>query len=533
MTAALLILVPLAVHCYFAICIQTMARKTGTPDGWMGWVPILNIYVLCKIAGKPGWWVLLFLIPVVDIVIAVRVWMAAAEACGRPGRAGVLAASLSVPLRPWGGSSAMREGSEHQSAGAQGALGWLRTALWEYRKVLPAVGLGAAIAVICILVLPGHSASAFWGLLPVVIYFTNLLRKGKRRDEAGAGRTTMDLPHPPTPQETRFLRIAEERKLLSPEDRRRLLEWRTEQRAQGQVTPVWDGVVLRGLLDADLAEQLRAEAGELDREVINGYTVLRKLGEGGMGVVWQAADPAGRSVAVKVLSREHASTRTYLTRFFREAQAAIALRHPNLVQGLQVGQDGGLYYYAMEYVQSGSVADRLEQEGRLAPEQSLRIVTDVCRGLAYAHKQGVVHRDVKPGNILLAQDGTAKLADLGLARRTDRDITTLTRSGQAMGTPDYMAPEQIRDPRQADARSDIYSLGATWYHMLFGEPPFRGLTALDVCHQHLNAPVAFPDPVAEQVPCAMQALIVRMMAKDPAARFAGAADLEEALRGLS
>ena len=436
----------------------------------------------------------------------------------------------------------MSDRDGHPPAGGRAARRRLRAMLHEYRKFLPAVGVLAAMALICMLVLPGF-LDLKW-LVPLVVVIvpaalfvgvavSGLLGKGKRGSEADAGRGMVDQPHPPTPQETRFLRIAEERKLLSPEEGRRLLEWREQKWAQGQVIHMWDGVVLQGLLDADSAEHLRGEAGDLDRETVDGYTVLRKLGEGGMGVVWQAADPAGRAVAVKVLSRERAAGRTYLTRFFREAQAAIALRHANLVQGLEVGQDSGLYFYAMEYVQGGSVAERLEKAGRLTPAQSLRIITDVCRGLAYAHQHGVVHRDVKPGNILLAEDGTAKLADLGLARRTDSDMTALTTSGQTMGTPYYMAPEQIRDPRQADARSDIYSLGASWYHMLVGQPPFRGLTALDVCHQHLNAPVDFPDPVAEQVPTAMQALIVRMMAKDPAARFASAAELEAALRSLN
>jgi tRNA A-37 threonylcarbamoyl transferase component Bud32 len=336
----------------------------------------------------------------------------------------------------------------------------------------------------------------------------------------------------PSPPESRFLRIARERGLLSRADCRRLVQWRAQRRDQGRFVTIWDGAVLEGLLDADVAEGLRAEAGELDREAIDGYTVVRKLGEGGMGAVWQAADTAGRTVALKVLSREHASARTYVTRFFREAQAAIGLRHPNLVQGLRVGEDGGLYYYAMEYVPGGSVAERIGRGGRLMPPDCLRIVTDVCRGLAYAHRQGVVHRDVKPANIMLAKDGTAKLADLGLARRIDSDATALTASAQALGTPHYMAPEQIEDARRADARSDIYSLGATWYHMLFGEPPFRGPTALDVCHKHLNSPVEFPDPVARQVPAPVQTLITRMMAKDPAERFASAAELEAALGGL-
>jgi hypothetical protein len=378
------------------------------------------------------------------------------------------------------------------------------------------------------LMLVGIPASLFLG-----VGLSHLLKGGKGAEVLPPGGPLAARPDAPSPQEARFLRIARERGLLSGPDCGLLVDWRAEKRAQGQVASLWDGAVLRGLLDADSAEELRGEAGDLDRESVGSYSVLRKLGEGGMGVVWLAADREGRRVALKLLSREHAAERTYLTRFFREAQAAIALRHPNLVQGIEVGQDGSLYFYAMEYVPGGSVAGRLVEAGRFTPEHSVRIVRDVCRGLSYAHGQGVVHRDVKPANIMLAEGGAAKLADLGLARRTDRDITALTTSGQTLGTPHYMAPEQIRDARQADARSDIYSLGATWYHMLVGAPPFRGPTALDICHQHLNAPVSFPDPVASQVPGPMQALIVRMMAKDPAGRFASAAEAGQALAAFA
>jgi hypothetical protein len=436
----------------------------------------------------------------------------------------------------------MDEWKDNRSAFVADIAERLHAALRAVADFLPIMGVVAFVGLVVQLLISGR-IKPIWlvpllvvGVPAVVLLGVGLSRAlggGKPGGASRPGGTTMDLPHVPSPQEARFLRMARERGLLSGTDCGRLMEWRAQKRGQGQVVAIWDGAVLQGLLDADAAEELRGEAGELDRESLGGYTVLRKLGEGGMGVVWQAADRAGVVVALKVLSPEHASTRTYVTRFFREAQAAIALHHPHLVQGLEVGQDGGLYYYAMEYVSGGSVAGRIVQSGRLTPSDSLGIVTDTCSGLAFAHQQGIVHRDVKPANILLAEDGAAKLADLGLARRVDRDVTTLTRSGRAMGTPDYMAPEQIQDARCADARSDIYSLGATWYHMLVGAPPFRGPTALDVCHQHLNAPVDFPDPVAGQVPTAMQALIVRMMAKDPAARFASAAELEAALRSLS
>jgi serine/threonine-protein kinase len=290
--------------------------------------------------------------------------------------------------------------------------------------------------------------------------------------------------------------------------------------------------VLQNLLEHDAAERLREEAGELNVDSVGSFMLVRKLGEGGMGSVWLATDPHDRSVAVKVLSPDRARQRPMLTRFFREGQAAIRLQHPNLVSGLELGEDGGYYFYAMEFVAGRTVRELLDEKGRMECAESAGLVRQVASALAYAHDRNVVHRDIKPGNIIVTPEGRAKLADLGLAKYLDGDLTLLTHSGAGMGTPCYIAPEQIRDAKHADARSDIYSLGATWYHMVVGHPPFTGATTLEVCHKHVNEPLVPPSDLRADVPKDVSQLIQCMMAKDPADRLQTAAELESAIQEI-
>ena len=170
----------------------------------------------------------------------------------------------------------------------------------------------------------------------------------------------------------------------------------------------------------------------------------------------------------------------------------------------------------MEYVAGGSVRDLLTGPGRLDP---------AAAALACAHESGLVHRDIKPSNILLTKEGVAKLADLGLARHTAEDLTELTRSGAGMGTPVYIAPEQVTDAKHADARSDIYALGATWYHMVVGQPPFPGATAIEICHKHVNEPLTPARTLRPDLPEAVDEIIPRMMAKDPDERIQTATEV--------
>jgi serine/threonine-protein kinase len=293
---------------------------------------------------------------------------------------------------------------------------------------------------------------------------------------------------------------------------------------------IWDCAVLQDALDQPVAERLVEEAGELELHSLGDFWLLRKLGAGGMGSVWLALSPEEELVAVKLLDPELARERTFVTRFLREGQAALRLRHPNIVRGRAVGEDSGRYFFAMEFVPGSSVRAIVEAAGPISLREAALLVLQVAAGLAYGHERGIVHRDIKPGNILLTREGIAKLADFGLARRLDADLTALTRSGMGMGTPQYMAPEQIRDARSADARSDVYSLGATWYHMVVGRPPFLGATMLEVCQKHLGEELLPPAAANSTVPEEVSKIIERMMAKDPNERCQTAADVTAAVR---
>ena len=334
----------------------------------------------------------------------------------------------------------------------------------------------------------------------------------------------------PTPQEKRFLRLAVAQKELTREQGEACLQMQAQKQRDGSSIPIWDCAVLQSMLDQDTAEALQEQAGDLNRDKLGDYSILRKLGEGGMGSVWMAVGPDKQRVAVKLLTPGLSIQRQFLTRFFREAQAAIKLQHDNIVRGLAVGEDAGYYFFAMEYVDGRSVRDIMKQSGPVPPARATEILLQVAEGLAYAHEHGVVHRDIKPDNIMVTRDGVAKLADLGLARQVDSEMTALTRTGTAMGTPYYMAPEQGIDAKRADARSDIYSLGATWYHMIIGEVPFDGGTPLEIWQKHQKQPVRPPSALRTDVPRGVSFTIERMMAKEPDRRIQSARDLCQIIR---
>jgi serine/threonine-protein kinase len=213
------------------------------------------------------------------------------------------------------------------------------------------------------------------------------------------------------------------------------------------------------------------------RQSLGGYELIRKLGEGGMGATYLARQVSmDRLVALKVLKKGLAKKAGFVERFVREAHLAGRLSHANIVQALDVGEAGGFHYLAMDYVE-GQTASALIPSGGAMPEaQALDIALQVARALEAAHRQGIVHRDVKPENILVTAEGIAKLCDFGLAREAEGE-SGLTQTGTALGTPHYIAPEQARGEGGVDVRADIYSLGATLYHLVTGRTPFEGPTA--------------------------------------------------------
>jgi predicted Ser/Thr protein kinase len=262
--------------------------------------------------------------------------------------------------------------------------------------------------------------------------------------------------------------------------------------------------------------------------VLNGrYEVETTLGEGGMARVYRGTDRIlGRTVAIKVLSRKYAGDDSFVTRFRREAQAAAGLNHPHVVSVFDTGDDEDQHYIVMEYVEGDTLADVLRREGRLPPERATAIAADVATALEGAHEKGLVHRDVKPGNVMIDREGRVKVMDFGIARAAADD--TLTQTGIVLGTASYLSPEQAQG-LPVDARSDIYSLGCVLYEMLAGRPPFVADTPVSIAYKHVHEDARPPSEVEPSVPAALDAVVLRALAKDPEERFETAAAFREAI----
>ncbi|MGC4030700.1 MAG: protein kinase [Tepidisphaeraceae bacterium] len=268
---------------------------------------------------------------------------------------------------------------------------------------------------------------------------------------------------------------------------------------------------------------------------LGGYQIVQKLGQGGMGAVYMARQLSlDRSVAVKVLTPELAGDASFVSRFTREAYAAAQLVHHNIVQVYDIGEDKGRHYYSMEYVPGENLASLVQRNGKLDPANAVAYTLQAARGLKYAHDRGMIHRDVKPDNLLLSNEGIVKVADLGLVKRQGQEelktgigsklakvqSADVTGYNLSMGTPAYMSPEQARDAAHVDQRADIYSLGCTLYDLLTGRPPFSGKTAMEVMTKHANEPITPPDVLSKRVPKEVSAPLMKMVAKRPEDRYA-------------
>lgn len=246
-----------------------------------------------------------------------------------------------------------------------------------------------------------------------------------------------------------------------------------------------------------------------------------------MGAVYHAKDTRTQeTVALKVLPRSRARDKQFLQRFEQEARAAFELDHPNIVHGLDVGQADGYHFLVMEYVPGLDVFSLLELRGRLPEKEVMGILVQIASALEHIHEERLVHRDVKPENILVTPEGVAKLADMGLVVESEtQGRRRITQAGIAMGTPFYLSPEQIEGKSEIDIRSDIYALGASVYEMVTGHPPFDGESPAVVMMKHLNEQVPSPHDIDRAVTPQFCHVLEKMMAKDPVDRYQTPSDL--------
>ena len=265
--------------------------------------------------------------------------------------------------------------------------------------------------------------------------------------------------------------------------------------------------------------------------ILGRYHLQKRLG-GVMGIVFKGIDTQnGRPVAIKVLPKGLAQDASFVERFKREVRATGALSHPNIISVWDSGVINGVFYLAMEYVEGETLIRRMHREGIQPEKTALAIGLGVARGLEHAHAQGILHRDVKPENIMISSAGQVKLADLGLALFL-HDTLRITSEGIAVGTPHYISPEQARALRNTDHRSDLYSLGATLFHVVSGRLPYEGENGGEVMKRHVFEPTPNPQDVNPAVSNNTAGMIIKLMAKDPEQRYQTASEVAAVLEYL-
>lgn len=272
---------------------------------------------------------------------------------------------------------------------------------------------------------------------------------------------------------------------------------------------------------------------ERSGQAIPGYKVLEKLGAGAMATVFKAKQLSlDRLVAIKILPRKFSSNPQFIERFYAEGRAAAQLNHPNIVQAFDVGQAGEFHYFVMEYVDGQTVHDLILANKRFNEQEAIDIAVSVAEALEHAHQKGLIHRDVKPKNVMFTPQGVVKLADLGLARAIGDKEAAEAEAGKAYGTPYYISPEQIRGEVNIGPQADIYSLGATLYHMVTGSVPYNGKNPGEVMQKHLKSPLVQPDHVNPKLTAGISEVIERMMAKSRKDRYKNCQELLTDLRAV-
>ncbi len=284
-------------------------------------------------------------------------------------------------------------------------------------------------------------------------------------------------------------------------------------------------VLTKGQAARLLKEATAETPGKL---AIPGYQVIEKLGKGSMGVVYKAKQTSvDRIVAVKILLDSLAQNKEFIKRFDREAKIAAKLSHNNIVNAIDAGTADGHHFFVMEYVEGGTIKDELDKGKVFEEKVAIKVILAVAEALKHAHQKGLIHRDIKPENVILTKEGNVKLADLGLARLTADEKWAMAEAGMAIGTPYYISPEQVRGQVDVDIRGDIYSLGATFYHMVTGKVPYSGETPSEVMKKHVdkNVQLVPPDHLNTRLSSGLGSVVETMMARNRDQRYRNPDDL--------
>jgi serine/threonine protein kinase len=337
-------------------------------------------------------------------------------------------------------------------------------------------------------------------------------------------------------------------KLMSPEEVQAMRQrWQVEAKEVATQVPAF----LKWLVGKNYVTEYQAallSRGHVDDFYLGIYKILERIGRGRMAGVYKAAHPSGQIVAIKVLPPSRAKNAQTLARFQREARLAVKLKHPHVVRAYQVGESKGVHHLVMEYLEGETLEEVLHRRKRLPPAEAVRLVHQALLGLQHIHEMGMVHRDLKPANLMLVPtpargesdttfQANIKILDIGLAREFFDENSPadpiaqmeLTGEGVLLGTPDYLAPEQARDPRAIDIRADIYSLGCTLYHLLTGQPPFPDKNILNLIIRHATET---PKPLEQfnaSIPEGLSQIVNWMMAKQPSQRYPTPARAAQAL----
>jgi serine/threonine-protein kinase len=326
-----------------------------------------------------------------------------------------------------------------------------------------------------------------------------------------------------TNYDTVFGKMAVEQGLCTQEELRRCIDEVDSRRVRNPIL-LKDLMVEKGFVTTTQVNRLnnaiREARGAAATHQIPGYQILGKIGAGAMAVVYKARQLSlNRIVAIKVLPRRFTENKDYVERFYKEGQAAGKLNHPNIVQAVDVGEAGGYHYFVMEYVEGKTLYEDLAAGKIFSEKEALDIIIQVAEALRHAHSTGLIHRDVKPKNIMINKDGVVKLADMGLARETTDIEAAKTERGKAYGTPYYISPEQIRGEMDIDGRADIYGLGATFYHLVTGRVPYMADDPVEVMKKHLRDELVPPDHINTTLSAGASEVIEVMMAKNKADRY--------------